>query len=464
MATSKDTSIPVQSDEYERTPVPESKLKSWKSFLGMYAGEHAAGTEFVIGPLFLTTGVSAFDLIFGLLVGNLMAVICWRFLTAEIAVQYRLTLYFQLEKICGKQLVILYNLANGILFCFLAGAMITVSATAVGIPFGMEMPKLSDTLPNGITWVIIVIAIGALISIVAAKGYDTVSKAANYMAPIIVFGFLLSGIVALGQLEVNSFSGFWDIWGEGSDPFPGQVKYTFWHVAIWSWFANAAMHIGMSDLSVFRYAKKAQSGWTSAAGMYVGHFMAWIAAALLYAVYLKSAEAQTLLAQGSAPEVAPGPLAFNAIGVFGIVVVILAGWTTANPTIYRAGLAFQAIIPNASRFKVTLLAGSIATLAGLFPAFAMKLLDFVALYGFILAPMGAIIVFQHFFGEKWNLIIDYAENQKIQFNYAVLWSWLVAAVGGYIISQELEIFLSFLTLPVWIACGTLFLFFSKKVG
>jgi len=49
------------SGEFERERVPESKLKSWKSFLGMYAGEHAAGTEFVIGPLFLTTGVSAFD-------------------------------------------------------------------------------------------------------------------------------------------------------------------------------------------------------------------------------------------------------------------------------------------------------------------------------------------------------------------------------------------------------------------
>ena len=60
--------------EFERVPVPQSKLKSWKSFLGMYAGEHAAGTEFVIGPLFLTTGVSAFDLIIGLLLGNLLAV------------------------------------------------------------------------------------------------------------------------------------------------------------------------------------------------------------------------------------------------------------------------------------------------------------------------------------------------------------------------------------------------------
>ena len=113
-----------------------------------------------------------------------MAVLSWRFLTAEIAVKNRLTLYFQLEKICGKKLVTFYNLANGLLFCFLAGAMITVSATAVGIPFNMEMPKLTDTMPNSITWVIIVLAIGAIISIIAAKGYDTVSKAANWLVAI----------------------------------------------------------------------------------------------------------------------------------------------------------------------------------------------------------------------------------------------------------------------------------------
>jgi hypothetical protein len=29
--------------------------------------------------------------------------------------------------------------------------------------------------------------------------------------------------------------------------------------------------------------------------------------------------------------------------------VIVAGWTTANLTIYRAGLAFQAIVPRWSR-------------------------------------------------------------------------------------------------------------------
>ena len=451
----------IQSEEFERTPVPAAHHKGWKSFLGMYAGEHAAGTEFMIGPLFLTAGVSAFDLIVGLLLGNLLAVLSWRYLTAEIAVKNRLTLYYQLEKICGKNLVTFYNIANGVLFCFLAGAMITVSATAVGIPFDMEMPKLTDTTPNGPTWVIIVLLVGAVISIIAARGYDAVSKAANWMSPFIVLAFLACGIVALGQLGVSNFSEFWAIWGEGSDPFPGQIKYTFWHVLLWSWFCNAAMHIGMSDLSVFRYAKSAKSGWTTAAGMYVGHYMAWIAAALLYAVYVKSPEAQAFLANNEAPPVAPGPLAHNAIGVFGIIAVIIAGWTTANPTIYRAGLAFQAIIPKASTFWVTILAGGIATIAGLFPAFAMKLLGFVALYGFILAPVGAIIVFEHFFADRVGVTKNYAEKAGISFNLPVLLAWGISFGLFYSISLTQGVFLSFLTLPAWLCCGLLFLALSR---
>lgn len=453
----------TQTEEFEREPVPAAHWKGWKNFLGMYAGEHAAGTEFMIGPLFLAAGVSAFDLIVGLLLGNFLAVLSWRFLTAEIAVKNRLTLYYQLEKICGRRLVTGYNLANGVLFCFLAGSMITVSATAVGIPFNMKMPQLTDTMPNGVTWVVIVLALGALFTLIAAKGYNTVSKAANYMSPIIVLGFLAAGIVALGQLGVNSFADFWNVWGKGSEPFPGQIKYTFWHVVIWSWFCNAAMHIGMSDLSVFRFAKSPKAGWTTAAGMYVGHYMAWIAAALLYAAYLKTPEASAMLAGGSAPPVAPGPLAYNAIGILGILTVILAGWTTANPTIYRSGLAFQAIIPKASTFWVTILAGTVATIAGLFPAFAMKLLDFVAVYGFILAPVGAVIVFEHFFAERFGVVKNYAEKAGISFNLAVLLAWVLSGGLFYLLSKSQGIFLSFLTLPAWVGCGLLYLALSRAL-
>ena len=40
-------------DEFEREAVPPGKVKGFKSFLGMVAGEHIAGTEFVIGPLWV---------------------------------------------------------------------------------------------------------------------------------------------------------------------------------------------------------------------------------------------------------------------------------------------------------------------------------------------------------------------------------------------------------------------------
>ena len=450
-----------KSSEFERDFVPENQLKSWKSFLGMYAGEHAAGTEFMIGPLFLTVGVSAFDLLAGLFLGNLMAVLSWRVITANIAVKERYTLYFKLEKISGKKLVSFYNVANGVLFCFLAGSMITVSATAVGVPTGLEMPKLTDVVPNSILWIVVVMLIGGLTTWIAAKGYGMVSKAANWMSPVIVLAFLACGVVASNQLGIQSFSDFIAVWGEGSKPFPGQIKYTFWHVFMWSWFCNAAMHIGMSDLSVFRYAKSPESGWTTAAGMYVGHYMAWIAACLLYAVYLKSPEAASFLAEGNAPPVAPGPLAYNAIGWFGIIAVILAGWTTANPTIYRSGLAFQAILPKWSITKATILAGSVATIAGIFPAFAMKLLDFVAVYGFILAPVGAVIVFEYYFADRYGVIKNYAEKSNIAFNKSVFFAWLISFVIFFGWSKAQGVFLSFLTLPAWLCCGTLFVIFSK---
>ena len=68
---------PTSSGEFEREAVPESALLGSGKFWGMYAGEHAAGTEFMIGPLFLAAGASLQDLILGLLLWHLLAVLTW---------------------------------------------------------------------------------------------------------------------------------------------------------------------------------------------------------------------------------------------------------------------------------------------------------------------------------------------------------------------------------------------------
>ena len=54
-----------------------------------------------------------------------------------------------------------------------------------------------------------------------------------------------------------------------------------------TWFANAAMHLGMADMTILRYAKKWQYGFFSAFGMYLGHFVAWIASGILVALAMQ---------------------------------------------------------------------------------------------------------------------------------------------------------------------------------
>jgi purine-cytosine permease-like protein len=445
-------------EEFESTPVPERAQKGARAFWGMYAGEHAAGTEFMIGPLFLLSGVSLQNIFWGLLLGNFLAVLSWRFICAPIATRARLTLYCHLEKIAGKDLVKLYNLANGVLFCFLAGAMITVSASAVGIPFNLEMPALDAIYPNSISFVLIVLAVGVVISAVAGFGYEAVSRFANIASPWMVLIFFGCGVVALKQLGVTSWAGLESMWTESIRFAQGGTEETsmgFLEVVLFAWFCNAAMHVGMSDLSVFRYAKKASSGWAAAGGMYVGHYMAWLAAAFMLAAQIK-------LVQSATPN--PGPMAYNVVGIGGIICVVVAGWTTANPTIYRAGLAFQAMIPGSTRLSMTLLAGGIATVAAVFPAFAFKLLGFVGLYGTILAPMGAVIFADWYFSRRMGITPFHAEASGCGINKSVLLAWLIpVCISLYFIFAK-GVTTWYFVLPAWIACGALFLLFSRMRG
>src|SRR5690606_20314231 len=113
--------------EFEREPVTEDKLKPGRYFAGLFAGEHVAATEFVIGAFFVLHGVTMSDLLIGLLVGNLLAVLSWTFICAPIATRTRLTLYWYLRKIAGPGMTAIYNVANAVLYCVLAGAMISKS-------------------------------------------------------------------------------------------------------------------------------------------------------------------------------------------------------------------------------------------------------------------------------------------------------------------------------------------------
>jgi purine-cytosine permease-like protein len=442
-------------NEYEREPVPENKTKGLGSFLGLFASEHVAATELLIGPLFVAAGVSAFDVLVGLLIGNFLAVLSWTFLTAPIAVKKRLTLYFQLEKIGGPGIIVIYNAANGVLWCCLAAAFIYVSATALFVPLNLPIPQLTDWGPNSVGMVAVIVAMGAVIAVVAAKGYDAVARFANIAAPWMVVMFLAFGIAALPELGVRSLGDFWrvanEVWdGKAAE---GHVQFTFWHVVCFAWFGNMAWHLGMGDLSIFRYARKARYGLASAAGMYLGHYVAWITAGLLYAVQLSHDPTDT--------SVVPGPMAYRVAGVSGILLVLFAGWTTANPVIYRAGLAFQSIYPKWSRVRVTLVAGAVASVIAVFPGLCNNFLSVAMLYGLILMPMGAVIFADHYLMKRMGMAEFYAERRGLYVYWPPVIAWvlsLLICVGLWRFAGIQEFFLC---LPGWLLSGVIYVVASK---
>lgn len=431
-------------------------------FAASYAGEHVAGTEFVIGAAFVAWGASAIDVIGGLALGNLLAVLTWRFVCAPIAVDTRLTLYAYLEKIAGPAFIKFYSVINGVMFCILAGAMITVSASAVRIPFNIA-PQ-THWLPSDPAFVMVALAVGAVVVVFAVLGFRRLAQFAGAVVPWMIVMFAVGGVAALpvlaqaigGQGAALTPDMIWTIantriWVEA-----GAEGLGFWHVAAFAWIANLAMHGALGDMTLLRYAKKARYGYFSALGMFLGHFMAWIAAGAM------GAASATLLGVG-VQALDAGEVAYQALGWAGVVAVIIAGWTTSNPTLYRAGLAFQSLNPAWGRARVTAIVGVITTVIACFPFVFTGLLGFVGVMGLTLAPVGAIIVAEHWLFARLGMTRYWSFYGGSSLNPAALLAWAAALAAAWFL-YGLGVHLFFLLIPVWLTATAAYILLARLFG
>ena len=94
----------------------------------------------------------------------------------------------------------------------------------------------------------------------------------------------------------------------------------------------------------------------------------------------------------------------------------------------------------------------------------MNLLDFVGIYGTILAPVGGIIVVDHFFADRFGIPRDPAERSGSGFNASVLIAWLVPVAVAMWLYKTQGVFASYLPLPCAIACGLIYMVLSKMAA
>jgi purine-cytosine permease-like protein len=154
---------------------------------------------------------------------------------------------------------------------------------------------------------------------------------------------------------------------------------------------------------------------------------------------------------------------------------------------YRAGLAFQAIMPKRSRFAVTWGIGLCSLMAAaVYPVVTMRLLDFVAIWGLILMPMGAVIFVDFWLIRKFGMQSNYAMHSGRSVNWAAGLAWLITLTvctllvntgtiidalaardiipmtsGIQWIRDHLTIEIFFVSLPGWFMTAALYLMFSR---
>ncbi|MBB1389407.1 hypothetical protein H5185_08220 [Shewanella sp. SG44-6] len=450
----------------EQLPVAKNKLHGWKHFAGLYAGEHVAATEFVIGATFVALGASTIDILLGLLIGNLLAMCSWWLLTAPIAVETRLSLYNYLNKIAGDSMTKLYNWANVVIFSVISAAMITVSSTAVRFLF--DIPAQLNWYPSSLWFVMIVLAVGSIVVVVAMYGFSTVADFSKICAPWL-FVIFIAGSFSLfpalsnhviGSTTLNSWQDFMtigdsSIWTGLNDK--GEPGIGLLEVIGFAWAANSITHFGLIDMAIFRFAKRKSYGLLSGVGMFFGHYLAWISAGIMgagTAVILKTTISQ----------LDPGDVAYQALGFSGFVIIIIAGWTTANANLYRAGLAAQSIFVKQSRERTTAIVGLVTMVIACFPFVFTQMLPLLTYAGLLVVPVGGIVFAEHVLFPKIGLTRYWAKYQNLTKSTPAIASWALALVFGFGLNTLDIISFYYLFIPTWIFTIIIYTLLANKYG
>ena len=432
----------------------------------MYAAEHVAATEFVIGATFVALGATTMDIILGLLIGNILAVLSWTLITTPIAVETRLSLYTYLNKIAGDSMSKLYNWANILIFTVISAAMVTVSSTAVRFAFGI--PAQLDWYPTNLWFVLIVILVGMFVVFVAIYGFNAVSDFSGICAPWLFTMFACGAIVLMPALSLDllgvtlpsSWADFVDIgnqsvWtGVNSDGEPGIGLI---EVIGFGWAANTITHFGLIDMALLRFAKKKSYGLATSTGMLFGHYIAWIAAGIMGA-------GTAVILGKSIVQLDPGDVAFYALGWSGFVIVIVAGWTTAITNLYRAGLAAQAVYSNQSRRTTTMIVGVAMVIVACFPFVFSQILPLLTYAGLLVVPVGAIVFAEHQLFPKIGYTRYWSKFQDYKNSTPAVLSWILGLIFGFGLNMLDVMSFYYLFIPTWFFTILVYIFLAGRYG
>lgn len=253
---------------------------------------------------------------------------------------------------------------------------------------------------------------GILMMTTAYFGSKGLEKLSVFAAPLIFVMAVIGAGIAIynlgGWSELSMAS---ERVAQASD---GSMTFSAAVVAVVGAFATG----GIIQPDVTRFSKTAKQ---SLAAAVVGFIIVQFAVILSGYIICVSCEN---------PDIAAALL--QVLGVWSLIILIFAQWTTNDNNLYSTSLALCALIPKLNKKKCVVVVGLIAVAIGA-SGIINYFLTFLNILGIMVPPVGGIIIADYFVLKKGKY--QFGAGQKYGFlSLPAIISWVISCICGFVIS------------------------------
>jgi len=275
--------------------------------------------------------------------------------------------------------------------------------------FGQAVQSSVGILGNSAAiprWLPIVIG-GILMTLTATYGFKAIERLSVIVIPILLVLLVATLIKAFAGVSLASVF----------DKAPAQaLPLGILISAIAGGYAVGAV----IQPDITRYARgKGHASVAMVFGMMIGFPLVLIMAAFLFAASGQAQFGDVMLAYHR-----------GAWGIFALVVIVFATWTTNDNNLYSAALAFNSLFPKMKKWLLTVIGGALGTILALFGILG-QFMNWLIVLGVTVPPIGAVLAVDFLLFRSDQYRFDNLETQPAVQVFSLL-SWAVGTAVGFL--------------------------------
>jgi cytosine permease len=171
---------------------------------------------------------------------------------------------------------------------------------------------------------------------------------------------------------------------------------------------------------ITRYSKsKGHAAGGMVFGMMIGFPLVLIMAAFLFAASGQAQFADVMMAYHR-----------GIWGIFALVVIVFATWTTNDNNLYSAALAFNSLFPKMKKWLLTVIGGALGTILALFGILG-QFMNWLVVLGVTVPPIGAVLAIDFLLFRSDQYRYDNLEKQPSVQIFSLI-SWAAGTAVGFL--------------------------------